>query len=182
MADTLQKRQGAPGAFGALGNEKGFALILAIAMLAILSILGAVALTTSSTEFRITGNYQKDKQTFYAGDRAVEYATNREMLITMGSSVNLMVDDSEAHKNRINAGGGGNLVSGLVTDLGPSDLPAKLKGAYGSDFGANLYHITVETEDATASVNKSRVGIDTTIVRLFKNDDDSIFRTTGAGG
>jgi type IV pilus assembly protein PilX len=168
-----------------VGNEKGFALILAVAMLAILSILGAIALTTTSTEFRVTGNYQNAKQTFYASDRAVEYATNRNLLMSMVSDVDLLTADGGVHQTRIEAGGGGELLSGTITDLGPSDLPTKLAGAYGTDFGANLYHVSVSVRsDATALPveQRSQVRIDAEIVRLFKNDDDSIFRTTGSGG
>ena len=165
-----------------LAQEQGFALILAIAMLAILSILGAIALSTTDTELKVTSNYQDYRQTFFSAARAAEYATNREMLMGMAGSVNLVTADAGVHKERIDAGGGGVLQSGLVTDLGPSDLPAKMKTAYGSDFGANLYHVSVDSRSAAAAVgNQSEVRIDATIVRLFKNEDDTIFRTSGGG-
>ena len=53
-------------------NEKGFALILALSMLAIMSILGAFALMTSTTEVQISGNYSAGQQAFVAADRPLE--------------------------------------------------------------------------------------------------------------
>lgn len=166
------------------GKERGSALILAIAMLAILSILGSIALMTSDTEMKVTGNYQAAKQTFWSADRAVEYATSRNILMTMGNSVNLVSGTivvggvTKTHKELIDAAGGGFLRGGVVTDLGSGPLPTKLAGTYGTDFGANYYQVSVEArqrdDDTSAAVR-----VDTTIVRIYKNDTDTILRTTG---
>jgi hypothetical protein len=48
---------------------------------------------------------------------------------------------------------------------------------YGSEFGANFYHVEVE---ATAS-GTAKSHVNASIVRLFKSDDDTIFRTSGGG-
>jgi type IV pilus assembly protein PilX len=163
-------------AYGPLANERGGALILAIAMLAILSVLGSLALMTSNTEMKITGNYQTAKQTFVVADRAVEYATSRDILMSIGSVVDLTV---APHKAIIEQGGGGVLMTGEVRDLGPRDLPAKIAGTYGSDFGANFYQVSaIARQSAT---HAATVRIDTAIVRIFKNDDESIFITGGGG-
>lgn len=167
------------------GDERGFVLILAIAMLAVLSLLGSVVLMSSNTEMKVTGNYQSAQQTFWVADRAIEYSTSRNILMTMVNQVNLMTDDLGIHKTRIEAGGGGFLTSGLVTDLGPGDLPTKTAEAYGTDFGANFYQVSVTARqwDDVAGLpnNSAAVRVDTTILRIFKNDDESIFITTGGG-
>jgi hypothetical protein len=51
---------------------------------------------------------------------------------------------------------------------------------HGSEFGANLYHISVETKAGTGVLERS-THVDASIVRLFKMDDDQIFRTSGGG-
>ncbi len=167
------------------GNERGAALILAVAMLAILSVLGSIALMTSNTELKVTGNYQAGKQTFMVADRAVEYATSRNILMTMGAMVDLVDDAGGEHKENIEAGGGGFLTQGRVFDRGPGDLPARIAGAYGTDFGANFYQVEVtarQRPDVAGQTNNSAaVRVDTAIIRIFKTDDESIFYTTGGG-
>jgi Tfp pilus assembly protein PilX len=63
-----------------LGNQRGVALVLALTMLAVMSILGALALSTSTSEIGISGNYRTAKEAFFAAERAVEYGyTNAEI-------------------------------------------------------------------------------------------------------
>lgn len=172
-------------ASGRVGNEHGAALILAIIMLVVLSLLGSVVLISSDTEMKVTGNYQVAKQTFWVADRAVEYATSRDMLMTMGTSVNLVTDGGGVHKSRIEAAGGGFLTEGSITDLGAGALPTSLAASYGSDFGANYYQISVtarQKPDVVGQTNTSAaVHIDSTILRIYKNEDENIFITTGGG-
>ncbi len=65
-----------------LGNERGIALIIALVMLVLLTILGAWALTTSSTDLRIAGNYRNTQTAFYTADAMVAYGTNPTTLTT----------------------------------------------------------------------------------------------------
>lgn len=161
-----------------VGNERGAALLMAIIMLVILSVLGSVVLMSSDSEMKVSGNYQVAKQTFWVADRAVEYATSRNILMSMGSTpINLT---AEPHKAFIEAAGGGVLTEGQVRDLGVGGMPTALAGAYGSDFGANYYQVST-TAQQTSDANSPAVRIETTIVRIFKNDDESIFITTGGG-
>lgn len=169
-----------------VGNEHGAALIMAIIMLVILSILGSVVLMSSDTELKVSGNYQSAKQTFWVADRAVEYATSREILINMGVSENLITGTAvvggatKTHKELIEAAGGGILTAGSITDLGSGNLPAKIAENYGTDFGANFYQVSV-TAKQTAAANSAEVHIDSAIVRIYKSGDESIFITTGGG-
>lgn len=166
-----------------VGNERGAALIMAIVMLVILSVLGSVVLMSSDTELKISRNYQGSKQTFWVADRAVEYATSREILMALdGGEINL---NSGVHKTRIedlrdDGVRDGVLTSGVVRDLGIGSLPASAAGAYGSDFGANYYQVSV-TARQSADPNAAAVNIDASIVRIFKNDDESIYMTDGEG-
>jgi len=68
-----------------LNQQKGTALIIAIGMLAVLSILGTVVLTTSTRDLGLSGGVLPARQTFYTADRAVEYAMNPELLLTIKS-------------------------------------------------------------------------------------------------
>jgi hypothetical protein len=165
-------------------GERGMALILAIGLLAVLSILGAVVLTVTSRDLGGSATFLPGEQAFYTADRAVEYAMNRDIIITLtpGDTINLMTGDvisapGTRHHVLIDQAGSGRLVSGTVTDLGPNELPPTVSALFGSEFGANFYHVEVEAQSpggAEAKVNSS-------VVRLFKSDDDTIFRTSGGG-
>lgn len=51
-----------------LGNSKGSALIAALLLVAVSSIMGATILFATSTDLQISGNYRRAIQTFYAAD------------------------------------------------------------------------------------------------------------------
>lgn len=55
-------------------NEKGVALVLAMVMLVLMTILGVLALSTSTTEIGISGNYKMAQEIFYTADAAIERA------------------------------------------------------------------------------------------------------------
>ena len=61
-------------------SERGIALILCIGFLAILSILGAVVLTTTNNEIDQSWRERAEKDVFYTVDRAVEYALSPPVL------------------------------------------------------------------------------------------------------
>ena len=176
-------------------REKGLALILAIGFLAILSILGAVVMqvaTRGLDETKTLSSYTRaDQQALYAADRAVEYSMNRDVIVNLAqyNSINLMSDEVKQsssagtgvnHNVVINATGPGSLVSGTVTDVGPRGLPPIMASMHGSEFGANLYHVSVKTESGLNRFKRT-AHVDASIVRLFKMDDDQIFRTSGGG-
>ncbi len=165
--------------FSARNREKGMALILAIGFLAILSILGAVVLNVSTRDLKQSASYLPQRQAFYVADRAVEYSMNRDIIynLTAGDPpVNLA---SGTHKTIIEKDGIGTLVSGSVEFL-PSDnlsMPDHLAELHGNDFGVVLYHVNAKARAAMGAESN----IDASIVRLFKKDDDQIFRTSGGG-
>lgn len=182
-------------------RQNGMALIMAIAFLAILSILGAVVMNVSlrGLEDSQARTYtQSEQQALYAADRAVEYSMNRDLIINLAQSgtVDLETDQVKQanglpsggiiHKTVIDDSGKingiyhGRLVSGTVTDIGPRTLPPAMAAAFGSEFGANMYHVGVETKAGSGRLERT-THVDASIVRLFKMDDDQIFRTSGGG-
>jgi hypothetical protein len=165
-------------------GERGIALILAIGFLAVLSILGAVVLTVTTRDLGGSATFTPGRNAFYTADRAVEYSMNRDIIINLspGETVDLMTVEVPStpgilHHQVIDEAGSGRLVSGTVTDLGPNELPPSVSALFGSDFGANFYHVEVETQAPGAAEAK----VNASIVRLFKSDDDTIFRTSGGG-
>lgn len=172
-------------------GEQGMALIMAIGFMAILSTLGAFVLQTATRDVGASGSKSLEKQVFYAADRTVEYSMTRGLLLNMPTDgqVDLMndhVEDDPTKKqhHQVIASTDSKLNSGKVYDLGPNDMPANLAELFGEDFGANYYHVeakaeTLKTGAGGAPLAKSNVNA--SIVRLFKRDDDTIFRTTRGG-
>lgn len=60
---------------GAIGNERGVALILVLVMLLLLTILGTSMLATSTTDLKIAGNYRNNEEAFYTAEAALELAS-----------------------------------------------------------------------------------------------------------
>jgi Tfp pilus assembly protein PilX len=64
-----------------LANEKGSVIVLAMIILALLTLVGISAVTTSTTEMNIAANDQLNKMIFYTADAGVE--VGRHMLNTL---------------------------------------------------------------------------------------------------
>ena len=181
------------------------ALIVAIGFLLILSILGTVVLDVANRGLKQISTFTPVKRSFYAVDQAVEYSMNGDLIynLSMSGTVNLLTGTARnrsgaeiadnvpgagylydpaggsiTHRKIIESISGGKLVAGTVNDLGPHTLPAGLAGKYTTDFGANLYHVSAEAEVSTGGETQK---VDASIVRLYKLEDDTIFRTTGGG-
>jgi len=167
-----------------LASQQGTALVIAIGMLAFVSLLASVVLTSVNRELGSVGEAAAKREAFYAAERAVEYSLNRELILGIPGtgSVNLMTGtDGNGVEHHVNIDAGsarGTLQSGIITDSGPGMLPVRMAELYGSEFGANYYDVSV----SATGPKQTRTRIDTQVVRLFKLDDDSIFRTTGGGG
>jgi hypothetical protein len=109
------------------GNERGVALILALVMLVLLTILGAMVLDTSSTELKIAGNFRNTQTAFYCADAGLGYASNPNTLISSFSGTMGTVDGAAAVSPVLSVGtctvqvkttllGRGSLPSGAVYD------------------------------------------------------------------
>jgi len=81
------------------GSEQGFALILTMSMLAVLSVLGVMVLNSSDTELKITRNSRSNSDAFIAAELAVEYAQQKVIDekedIGEGTNYDLIDDDDE---------------------------------------------------------------------------------------
>ncbi|MCK4508333.1 MAG: pilus assembly PilX N-terminal domain-containing protein [Desulfuromonadales bacterium] len=160
-------------------RQNGMALILAIGFLAVLSILGAVVLRVSTQDLKATASLEPRRQAFYVADRAVEYAMNRDIIYSLTSGGEVVLADGGTHQATIERDGVGTLTAGTVTFIPSEDLamPDQLAELHGNDFGVVLYHVNVKAKAALGAT----ANIDASIVRLFKKDDDQIFRTSGGG-
>lgn len=104
---------GSPGGHTVVGNQRGAALILVLAVLTVMAILGALALSTTNTELGITRNFRSSQEAFYAAERALEYASvagNIYESVGVGAPVALSNADAA-----MIAVGGGVAASGLDT-------------------------------------------------------------------
>jgi len=63
-----------PGVVLPVKNEKGAVLVIAIMILAVLTVLGIAALDTTDTEIRISANDKVYKQAFYNAEAGLAYA------------------------------------------------------------------------------------------------------------
>ena len=130
-------------------NEKGFALILALSMLVILSLLGVFALMTSTTEVQISGNYSAAQQALSAADRTLEVG---EALISNVGSIDMDKDTALIDLLRVGIWGpvpeAGNQVVFLRS--GPA-------AGFGADFKGNYYAITAVGGAVSGNPGASRV-------------------------
>lgn len=63
-------------------GQRGIALVLALVMLTLLGMLGALALNRSSTELHITGNYRNQQIAYYNADDVEGWGPNNPLVIT----------------------------------------------------------------------------------------------------
>lgn len=162
-----------------INNEKGVALVLAMIMLVLMSILGALALSTSTTEIAISGNYRNSQDAFYAADSAVEYAaTNGAIYTAIGTgTINL---NNAPYKDNIDVNNNGRFggldtnATNSVTYITCGTLPvgsidetdAAISGGSSLSNG-NYFLITVTTttDPEPTSTTGSRSSIEAQIAR-----------------
>jgi len=63
-----------------INNEDGFLIAIAMLMLAVVTVIGIAATTTSETELRIAGNEKLHKLSFYAAEAARGYVQENPTL------------------------------------------------------------------------------------------------------
>lgn len=143
-----------------LKNEKGFALVLTLVMLFLMSILGTMMYTTSSTEVQVSRNFKVRQDAFYAAERALEYSVSDGGVYTAvgtGSvavpltGVSLQVGTSDA--------------SGTVEYLVGGN-PPRGSGVDVTQFQANYFVVDVT---GTGQGN-SNVGLEANIARIIPKE------------
>ncbi len=137
-----------------LGNENGFALILVISVLAIMSLLGVMALNTATSETGISRNYRTSQIAFDSAQRAVEYAaTNGNIYTSLGpASAAYDLDDNDGDGNdgddtdEVNIKGGTNWGLEGTDNYVAYQMSSGLPPGSGSDptyFAARYYIVNV---------------------------------------
>ncbi len=121
-------------------NERGVALVLALVMLFLMSLLGSLIFTTSTTEVQISRNYRSSQSAFYAAERGVQYAygdSNIYSSIIPGTtnSVNVPVGGVSLQVGSSN-------VAGTVQYVGNGN-PPRGSGVDVTQYQANYYVIDV---------------------------------------
>lgn len=139
-----------------IDNEKGIALVIALIVLFLMSLLGTMMITNSSTEVQGARNFRVKQDSFYGADRAVEYArTDVNIYTTIGSgSVNIPLSG-------VSLASGSSDATGTVTYLS-SGNPPRGSGIDATEFQANFYAIEVA---GTGPAN-SRTEAETNVARI----------------
>lgn len=133
-----------------LQSQEGAVLVIALMLLAVLTILGAAALNTTTSEIRIAGNERVYKNAFYNAETAITYAVEEGMdmfpivapnnptvlappadLLAVAPGIALVYIDRPGSPRRIevqatsNVPGGGSttIVAGLVGVISGGQIP-----------------------------------------------------------
>lgn len=175
-------------------SERGFALVLTMSMLIILSVLGILVLDATNTDLAITSNYRSSSDAFSAAERAVEYATNEDILFSTEDTHLAWFEDGTFKSGETVAGfdiedrwghlqdtvNGTELVRSadpdvnVVKNLGAGELPVRLRSKFGNEFAGYYYCVNI----ATQGRKQSRAAIETQKVRIFKKSDNSLTTTS----
>ena len=155
-------------------NEKGFVLILCMVMLAVLTILGLMVLTSTDTELSITTNTRMSAEAISAAETVLEFAQKKILEERSGSTlinadvVDLLPPDTSLRTGGINeidaysaranpkiqarfsadASGKGNIFSTSGDGTGSIDLP--------------YYRSTIEIQRQRATARLEAVQVDLT--------------------
>jgi hypothetical protein len=126
-----------------LHNEKGFVIVVAVIMLAIVTIMGIAATRTSDTEIRIAVNERFYKQAFYAAEAGATYGAESPNLygsdnITVGGYLSFPNNDDPSEKYSVSSIQSFN---GDIEYLGFS-APPRGSGYDAEKFRAHRYRMT----------------------------------------
>jgi type IV pilus assembly protein PilX len=148
--------------FAPVANERGMALVLALIMLTVMSLLGALALTTTENELGISTNFRASQEAFIAADRAVEYAmSNNQIFTVIGQGtldLNEFNDDIRVGRSQLDTS-----AANEVEFLSAGSLPpgAESDPTY---FEGRYYRVTATgTVDGHPAVS----GVEAQFVRMF---------------
>lgn len=159
-----------------LGNQRGMALIIAISLLAVMSVLASMLLNTSTSEIQLSGNYRTQQEAFYAAERAIEYAYVK---VAIGETEVDLYNDTDTtnpgnplHRSRIDLPVG-NQVSGLdptainrVQFIGTNPPPPG-SGSDASAFQTSRnYMVQATGKFPVSAANGSRTSMQSQVVKV----------------
>lgn len=168
-----------------VANERGFALILVLVILLLLSIVGASILATSTSELKMSGLSRTTEETFYAADAAMEFGQTSSIIYNSLLPVAGNVWPVAGSGVLLDANG--NPTQTASTDRNYNELPVngrkvKVRVSYastgpvpagfgtesdsglgsGTGFKANFYVVDVKSETSNTSV----VELESTVARV----------------
>ncbi len=156
-----------PNPLSPLANQRGMALVLALVMLSIMTIMGMMSMSVSDTELSISGNYRALQESFFAADRAVTYAATNPDIYLGGAAVDLFADAT--HKDNIQIGRSGldPTAAGthIATPLGTGPPPLAALSDAGM-FEAHYLMINATGAYPTDIPNPARTVVETQVARI----------------
>ena len=140
-----------------MDNERGMALVLALIVMFLMSLLGTMLIANSTSETKGAMNYRMKQDSFYAAERAIEYArTDVNVYGSIGSgSVNIPLAG-------VSLASGATDAAGTVTYLS-SGNPPRGSGIDATEFQANFYAVNAA---GTGPAN-SRTETETSVARII---------------
>lgn len=146
-------------------QQSGMALILAIAMLLLLSILGATVLDLASRDILATGRVDARNQVFYSADRVVSFGQHRVDQVLDGLSENMKgatwtITDPTGGR----ALDGMEPGSGTITYVGRTELEI-MKSSKRTPAKGNVFQVQAIAADN--STVPTRISVDTTYVKIL---------------
>lgn len=143
--------------------QRGMALFLAIAMMLLLSLLGATVLDLASRDVRATGRIDVNNQVFYDADRIVTFGQHRVDMV-----LDALTENMQGTTWPIDDPTGGTALdgmeSGTITYVGLTELEI-MKSSKRTPARGNVFHIKAITSSAgTAPV---RVSVDSAYVKIL---------------
>lgn len=170
--------------FDSRNRQRGFALILAIGFLAVLSILGAVVMDVATRDLSETVDVLPNQQALWAAERSIEYALSEDMRDELTLSTDKKIDLTEtSHTNLINSTGSGQILDGEVKFLTTTkDLPAHVLEGQALGTEGRIYHVKVKTATKFSGRAYKETNVDATMVLLQPPVGGSnVGGTTGTG-
>ncbi|TLM68952.1 MAG: hypothetical protein FDZ69_01770 [Deltaproteobacteria bacterium] len=142
-------------------TQRGMALFLAIAMLLLLSILGATVLDLAGRSLRASGRINPANQAFYTADRAISMAQNQ-----------IVQDDPDAADVaiglswRIEQLGDAlsNMESGTVTYIGPCEVASAPAEIVSDDSTLTGIAYQIQAVSSVDLINPVRINVDAAYV------------------
>jgi len=113
------------------------ALVLALVVLFLMSLIGGVVATTSTTEIKVSGKYKQHDDAFYTAERVMEYSISDSAIYTTIGTGSVGVP-----LTGINLSSANSTASGTVQYVS-SGNPPRGSGADITQFKANYFQVNV---------------------------------------
>lgn len=156
-------------------DERGMALILTLSMLAILSVLGAFALSTTNTELSVTSNFRSGRESFLAADRILEYA--KAVVIDTAPEVHITLSGTD-HETNIEKTGHGSMDGDQINQIRYLTDGAGPEVYYGKKDAGDVLGIYFRVSAiGQSSTERSKTRLESTFFAVTKvgtNDDGNL--------